>query len=94
MSVLATSEIDYINRVNLKMLGMLQRNPNIEIIEPTGYTPYTLPMNTTVALFDKANVRKAFRHAINRDEIVQKIFLGHTTFGNVNSIVPHHQIND
>jgi peptide/nickel transport system substrate-binding protein len=51
-------------------------------------------MNTTVALFDKANVRKAFRHAINCDEIVQKIFLGHATFSNDKSIVLHHQIND
>ncbi|HEV7253407.1 MAG TPA: ABC transporter substrate-binding protein, partial [Mesorhizobium sp.] len=75
MSALATGEVDYIGRADLKTLGMLQRNPNIEIVELTGYAHYTLPMNTTVAPFDNPDVRMAIKHAIDRDEIVQKIFL-------------------
>jgi peptide/nickel transport system substrate-binding protein len=88
MSALATGEVDYIGRADLKTLGMLQRNPNIEIVELTGYAHYTLPMNTTVAPFDNPDVRMAIKHAIDRDEIVQKIFLGHATVGNDNPIAP------
>ncbi len=94
MSALTTSKINYINRVDLKTLGMLKRNPNIKIIEPTGYTHNTLPVNTTVAHFDNADVRMAFKHAINCDEIVQKFFLSHATFGNDSPIAPHRQIHD
>ncbi|TIX75088.1 MAG: peptide ABC transporter substrate-binding protein, partial [Mesorhizobium sp.] len=75
-------EVDYIGRADLKTLGMLKRKPNIDILEVTGYGHYTLPMNVTVAPFDNPDVRMALKWAIDREEIAQKIFLGHATVGN------------
>jgi peptide/nickel transport system substrate-binding protein len=88
MAAISTGEVDYIGRADLKTLGMLKRNPNIEILEVTGYGHYTLPMNVTMAPFDSADVRMAIKHAINRQEIADKIFLGHATVANDNPIAP------
>jgi hypothetical protein len=38
--------------------------------------------------FDNADVRMALKYAIDRDDIVKKIFLGHGTVGNDNPIAP------
>ncbi|AZO01633.1 MULTISPECIES: ABC transporter substrate-binding protein [unclassified Mesorhizobium] len=88
MAALSTGEVDYIGRADLKTLGMLKRNPKIEIIEVTGYGHYTLPMNVTMAPFDNPDVRMAMKWAINRQEIADKIFLGHATVANDNPIAP------
>ncbi|MER8555593.1 ABC transporter substrate-binding protein [Mesorhizobium sp. M0977] len=88
MAALSTGEVDYIGRADLKTLGMLKRNPKVEIVEVTGYGHYTLPMNVTVAPFDNPDVRMALKWAINRQEIVDKIFLGHATVANDNPIAP------
>jgi peptide/nickel transport system substrate-binding protein len=88
MSALSSGEVDYIGRADLKTLGMLKRNPNVDIIELTGYGHYTLPMNVTVAPFDNPDVRMALKWAIDREEIARKIFLGHATVANDNPIAP------
>lgn len=88
MNAMVTGAVDYISRADLKTLQFLKRNPDIEILEMTGYSHYTLPMNVTVAPFDNADVRLALKWAIDRDEIVQKIFLGHASAGNDNPIAP------
>ncbi|MER8842679.1 ABC transporter substrate-binding protein [Mesorhizobium sp. M0913] len=88
MAALSTGEVDYIGRADLKTLGMLKRNPKVEIVEVTGYGHYTLPMNVTMAPFDNPDVRMALKWAINRQEIVDKIFLGHATVANDNPIAP------
>jgi peptide/nickel transport system substrate-binding protein len=88
MNAITTGEVDFIGRADLKTLGMLKRNPKVEIIELTGYGHYTLPMNVTVAPFDNVDVRTALKWAVDRDEIANKIFLGHATVANDNPIAP------
>jgi peptide/nickel transport system substrate-binding protein len=88
MNALATGQVDYIGRADLKTLNMLKRNPDIDIIEVTGYGHYTLPMNVTMAPFDNPDVRMAMKWAIDRQEIADKIFLGHAQVGNDNPIAP------
>lgn len=87
-NALTTEEVDYINRADLKTLNLLKRNPQIAINEVTAYVHYVLPMIVTAAPFDDANVRLAMKYAIDRNEIVQKVFLGHATPGNDNPIAP------
>ena len=78
----------WIGRCDLKTLNLLQRNPNIEITEVTGYGHYVFSMDTTKAPFDNADVRNALKWAVNREEIAKKIFLGHGKVGNDNPIAP------
>ena len=45
-------------------------------------------MNVTQKPFDDVNVRSALKYSINRDEVLEKVFLGHGTVGNDNPIAP------
>jgi peptide/nickel transport system substrate-binding protein len=87
-NALTTGEIHWMGRADLKTLHLLERNPNLAITEVTGYGHYVLPMNCGMAPFDDVNVRRALKYAFNRQEIVDKIFLGHATIGNDNPIAP------
>ncbi|HLF21119.1 MAG TPA: ABC transporter substrate-binding protein [Aestuariivirga sp.] len=88
MNALTTGDVHFIGRVDLKTVAMMQRNPNLVILEQTGFGHYVLPMNVTIAPFDNVDVRLALKWAVDREEIAKKIFLGHATPGNDNPIAP------
>lgn len=87
-SALLTGAVDHIIRPDLKTLGLLQQNPEFTISELTGFGHYTFPMLVDVAPFDNVDVRLALKYAMDREEIVKKIFLGHASAGNDNPISP------
>jgi len=87
-NALTTGEVHWIGRPDLKTLNLLQKTPNIEITEVTGYGHYVFSMDTTVAPFNNNDVRTALKWAMNRDEIAKKVFLGHVKVGNDNPIAP------
>ena len=91
MNALSTGQVDVVNRVDFKIEPLLRANPNIEIFEVTGNQHFTFPMLTNVAPFDDVNVRKAVKHAVNRQELVDKILLGHGKIGNDHPIGPANQ---
>ena len=45
-------------------------------------------MNVTAKPFDNPDVRNAIKYSMNRDDILEKVFLGHGTVGNDNPIAP------
>jgi len=45
-------------------------------------------MRTDTAPFDDNNVRLALKHALKRDELVEKVLYGHGTVGNDLLIAP------
>mgnify|MGYP001274395535 CR=1 FL=1 len=85
-NALTSGEVDYIDRVDLKTLKFLQDNPDIEVDQVSGYGHYTFPMNVTAAPFDNPDVRNAMKYAIDRKEIIEKLFGGIGTPGNDNPI--------
>lgn len=85
-NALTTGEIDWMARPDLKTLDLLARNPDIEITEVAGYAHYVLPMLMDVEPFTDNNIRTALKYCIDREEIVEKIFLGHAIVGNDNPI--------
>jgi peptide/nickel transport system substrate-binding protein len=87
-NALNTGEVDWISRADLKTLNLLLRNPKLQKTEVTGYGHYVFPMDVTVPPFDNVNVRTALKWAINREEITQKVFLGHAVPGNDDPIAP------
>ncbi|WP_147126593.1 ABC transporter substrate-binding protein [Shimia ponticola] len=91
MNALMTGQIDAANRVDFKTEPLMRANPNITIFEVTGNQHYTFPMLTNVSPFDDMAVRKALKHAINRQEMVDKILLGHGAVGNDHPIGPANQ---
>lgn len=87
-NALVTGEVDAIDRVDLKTVGLLKRRPDIIIEEVTGTAHYTIPMHCDTAPFNDVNVRLALKHAIDREDLVQKILRGHGRVANDHPIAP------
>ena len=67
-----TGEVDAIDRVDLKTVHLLKRRKGLTVHSIAGNQHYTFPMRTNVAPFSDNNVRLALKHAINREEMVEK----------------------
>jgi len=87
-NALSAGEIQYMNRIDLATIDLLKQNPNLEITNLTGFGHYIAPMDVRAAPFDNVDVRTAFKWAINRQELVDKILLGYGTAGNDDPIAP------
>ncbi|MEM0950145.1 MAG: ABC transporter substrate-binding protein [Pseudomonadota bacterium] len=81
-TALVTGDVDASSLLENKTLGLLSRDPNIEIDNVSSAQCITLPMHCDVAPFDNNDVRMALKHAINREELVEKITFGAATIGN------------
>ncbi len=92
-NALLSGQVDVIDRLDPKTVGLLARSPAVNILETTGYLHYTFPMRLDVAPFDDAHLRMALKLAVNRQEMVDKILLGHGALGNdhpISPAVPYH----
>ena len=91
MNALMTGQVDVVNRVDFKTEPLMRANPMVNIFEVTGNQHFTFPMLTNQAPFNDVNVRKALKHAVNRQEMVDKILLGHGAVANDIPIGPANQ---
>ena len=87
-NALITGQVDAIDRVDLKTVHLLKRRAGLTVHSIAGTQHYTFPMRTNVAPFDDNNVRMAIKHAINREEMVEKILQGFGVVGNDHPIGP------
>ncbi|MEM9788386.1 MAG: ABC transporter substrate-binding protein, partial [Pseudomonadota bacterium] len=91
MNALMTGQVDTINRIDFKTEALLLANPALRIQEVTGNQHYTFAMLTDTEPFNDVNVRRALKYGINRQEMVDKILLGHGMVGNDTPIGPANQ---
>lgn len=91
MNALMTGQVDVVSRVDFKTEPLMKANPNVKIFEVTGNQHFSFPMLSKTAPFDNVNVRKAIKHAFNRQELVDKILQGHGAVGNDHPIGPANQ---
>ena len=75
-------DVDHIDRVDPKTVSLLSRAPNLRIEEGTGTLHYTFPMRLNIEPFDNYDLRMALKFAVRRQELVDKILLGHGALGN------------
>ena len=90
-SALLNGDVDNADSIDPKTVALLNRVPTVEILETTGTQHYTFPMRLDVEPFDNLDLRMALKLAINRQELVDKILLGHGVAGNdipVNASMP------
>ena len=87
-NALITGEVDAIDRVDLKTVHLLKRRQGLKVHSIAGNQHYTFPMRANVAPFSDNNVRLALKHAINREEMVEKILQGFGVVGNDHPIGP------
>ena len=82
VNALVTGEVDLIDRVALKTVRQLKRKKGIKVLSTNGTQHYTFPMDTRAVPFKDNNVRLALKHAIDREELVDKILYGYGSVGN------------
>jgi peptide/nickel transport system substrate-binding protein len=82
MNALRSGRVDLVNSVDLKTVDLLKRVPGIKVGDIPSGLYYGMPMLTDVAPFNDNNIRLALKYAINRQEMVDKVLLGHGTIGN------------
>lgn len=90
-NAIMNDDADVIDNVDPKTVALLARAPNLTILETTGTQHYTLPMRLDVEPFGNRDLRLALKYAIKRQELVDKILLGHGLAGNdipVSSAMP------
>lgn len=90
-TAMINGDVDIIDAVDPKTVSLLSRVPTLEILETSGTQHYTFPMRLDVEPFGNLDLRLALKHAINRQELVDKILLGHGVAGNdipVNAAMP------
>jgi len=83
-----SGDVDAIDRVDPKIVALLARVPSLEILEIESPLHYTFPMRLDTPPFDNADLRMAIKLAVNRQELVDKILLGHGALGNDTPIAP------
>lgn len=88
INALMTGEVDLINRVNLKAVHLLKRNPNVVIDNVTGRQHYTFPMMMDRVPYKNNDVRLAIKYAVDREALVKTALKGYGMVGNDHPISP------
>ncbi|RWM46177.1 MAG: ABC transporter substrate-binding protein [Mesorhizobium sp.] len=94
INALTTGQIHAMDRCDLKTLHLLERNKGLEITSLAGTQYYLMAMLCDVAPFDNADVRLAFKYAINRQQLLDTLLHGHGKLGNDNPIGPAYRYFD
>ncbi|PZX14512.1 peptide/nickel transport system substrate-binding protein [Palleronia aestuarii] len=81
-TALVTGDVDAVSLIELRTMGLLQRDPNIVIHNIPSGAAITMPMFCDQAPYDNVDVRNALKLAMNRDEIIEKITFGASTKAN------------
>jgi peptide/nickel transport system substrate-binding protein len=85
-NALMSGDVDVCVSPDNKVYDRLAALPEFAIVELPSSGHVTIPMLTNVAPFDNPDVRLALKYAIDREEFVDKVFLGHASVGNDNPI--------
>lgn len=91
-AAIVTGDVDAITDVDLKTAARLAEAPGVIVDNVPSGTHITMPMFCDTPPFDDVNVRLALKHAIGREEIVDKILFGYGTVGNdqpISSTMPY-----
>ncbi|WP_328187210.1 ABC transporter substrate-binding protein [Marinobacter sp. OP 3.4] len=81
-NALRTGQIDAMDRVDLKTVNLLKMDPNLEVNSVDSDQIYYFPMDTQAAPFNDNNVRLALKHAVDREDLVERVLKGYGRVGN------------
>ncbi|WP_036765584.1 ABC transporter substrate-binding protein [Paracoccus pantotrophus] len=93
MNAIRAGEVDVINRVDIKTAALLKRVRDIKVEEVESGQHSVFCMRTDTAPYTDVNVRQALKYGINRQEMVDKILMGHGQIGNDNPISRFHKFH-
>jgi peptide/nickel transport system substrate-binding protein len=82
VSALQSGQVHIINRVEPRLVELLQRSPNVVIESTPSRGHYVFIMHCDTAPFDNNDLRMALKLAIDREAMLNQILLGHGSIGN------------
>lgn len=91
MAALVAGEADAVDRAELQGLAALREDPQFAVLDVQGNRHLSFPMLTNLTPFQNVAVRRALKHAVDRDAMLQTVLLGHGTVGNDHPIGPANQ---
>ncbi len=81
-TALISGDVHVIDKLDLKTVGLMARNPDLTIHSVAGNQHYSFPMNCTTDPYTNLDLRLALKHGIDRQELVDKILFGYGSVGN------------
>lgn len=81
-NALMTGSVMGIDRVDVKTVKLLERNPNLKIEAVAGTQHFTFPMRVNAEPFDNADLRMAVKYSVKRAEMLEKVLAGYGALGN------------
>ncbi len=81
-NALLADQVHVINRLDGRTVDLLKRSPKMQIVRSSAGQHGVLAMNCTMAPFTDVNVRRAMKHAIDREKIVATVLNGYGQVGN------------
>ena len=82
MSALQSGQVHIVNRVEPKVVSLVQASPGVVIEREPSKGHYVFIMHCNTAPFDNNDLRMAMKLAIDRDAMIQTILQGYGTVGN------------
>ena len=75
------NEVDVIDQVDPRAIGLIEKMPGIRVRDAEGTSHVTLSLPTANKTFTRPAFRQAIRHLLPRQELLDKVFLGHGAIG-------------
>ncbi len=82
VSAISSGQVDFINMVDPKTVSLLERAPNVEILQTSGKGFYSFLMHCNTAPFDNNDLRLALKYAVDRELLLNQVVGGFGTIGN------------
>jgi len=88
MGALQSGAVDYINRVDPKVVQLLERANRLKLVNVPSAGFYNFSMQTDASPFTDVNVRLALKYAIDRKKLINVVMGGFGVEGNDHPISP------
>ena len=82
MAALQSGQVHIINRVEPRTVALLARAPGVHIESTPSKGHYVFIMHCNTAPFDNHDLRMSLKYAIDREQMVNQILMGHASIGN------------
>jgi peptide/nickel transport system substrate-binding protein len=87
-SGLLSGQFHVIQPVDPKTAARLNEAPGVQVLSVPGGSNVTMPMHADKAPFNDVDFRQAMKYAVDRQEMIDKIFFGHASLANDHPVAP------